>query len=113
MQKQLVCHSTILEIVSFDNFYLFIIVVCVHDIMYVHDTCYVHDTYVYTMHCVPDAYGDHRRVPDLLELQVIVKHLIFVLGTKLESSGRATVLQITKSSLQPWGHFFKATLQMQ
>lgn len=46
--------------------------------------------YLSVCHMCVDASGDQKRVSDFLglELQVIVSHLAWVLGTELESSGR-------------------------
>lgn len=48
--------------------------------------------YLSVCHMCVDASGDQKRVSDFLglELQVIVSHLAWVLGTELESSGRTT-----------------------
>ena len=40
------------------------------------------------------------RFPPELELQVVVSHFMWMLGTKLRSSGKAAVLLTTESSLQ-------------
>ena len=44
--------------------------------------------------------GQSMRFSPELELQVVVSHLMWMLGTKLRSSGKAAMLLTTESSLQ-------------